>query len=83
MQDEHCRLRTLVDEKLTFRHTSRRSLTALVIVMVCLWHELSPCDPLRTYVPHDTDLKQKILYELHDAPSSGHLGRDHVKSVST
>ena len=28
------------------------------------------------YVPHDTNPKQKIFYELHDAPSSGHLGRE-------
>ena len=41
-----------------------------------LWHQLSPCDPLRIYVPHDTDLKQKILYDFHDALSSGHLGRE-------
>ena len=43
---------------------------------VLLWHQLSPCDPLRTCAPRDTDLKQKILYVLHDAPSSGHLDRE-------
>ena len=37
---------------------------------------MTPCDPLRTYAPHDTDLKQKIICEIHDAPSSGHLSRE-------
>ena len=41
-----------------------------------LWHQLSPCDPLRIYVPHDTDLKLRILHECHDVPHSGHLGRE-------
>ena len=38
-------------------------------------HQLLPCDPLKIYVSHDTDLSQNILYGFHDAPSSGHLGR--------
>ena len=41
-----------------------------------LWHPLSPCNPLRIYVPHDTDLKLMIRQELHDAPSIGHLGHE-------
>ena len=43
-------------------------------------HQLSPCDPLRIYVPHDTDLKQKIIYKLHDALSSSHLNFDKYSS---
>ena len=41
-----------------------------------LWHQLSPCDPMRIYVPHDEDLKLRLIHELHDAPPSGHLGRE-------
>ena len=43
-----------------------------------LWHQLSPCDPLRIYVPHDIDLKLMIIHDHHDAPSSGHLGRENT-----
>jgi hypothetical protein len=30
----------------------------------------------RLYVPAGSDLRDKLLYEAHDAPLSGHLGRD-------
>ncbi|KAE8879204.1 hypothetical protein PF001_g23147 [Phytophthora fragariae] len=35
-----------------------------------------PEDPPRIFVPNDEDLKYDILMEAHDAPSSGHLGRE-------
>ncbi|KAF1321579.1 Pol protein, partial [Globisporangium splendens] len=41
-----------------------------------LWHRLSNFDYLRVYVPHDQDLKLSTLHEFHDAPASGHLGRE-------
>ncbi|KAF1315165.1 Pol protein, partial [Globisporangium splendens] len=41
-----------------------------------LWHRLSNLDYPRVYVPHDQDLKLSILHEFHDAPASGHLGRE-------
>ncbi|KAF1313356.1 Pol protein, partial [Globisporangium splendens] len=41
-----------------------------------LWHQLSNFDYPRVYVPHDQDLKLSILHEFHDAPASGHLGRE-------
>lgn len=30
----------------------------------------------RLYIPDDASLKNRILYECHDAPTSGHLGKD-------
>ncbi|KAF1336382.1 Pol protein, partial [Globisporangium splendens] len=41
-----------------------------------LWHRLSNFDYPRVYVPHDQNLKLSILHEFHDAPASGHLGRE-------
>ncbi|KAF1318123.1 Pol protein, partial [Globisporangium splendens] len=41
-----------------------------------LWHRLSNFDYPRVYVSHDQDLKLSILHEFHDAPASGHLGRE-------
>ncbi|KAG3020775.1 hypothetical protein PC120_g9066 [Phytophthora cactorum] len=35
-----------------------------------------PEDAPRVVVPHDEDLKYRILYEVHDTPVSGHLGRE-------
>ncbi|GMF23279.1 unnamed protein product [Phytophthora fragariaefolia] len=40
-------------------------------------------DPPRVVVPHDKDLKYRILYEAHDTPVGGHLGREKTyRSVS-
>ena len=77
-QDEHCRL--LLDHfggrKVTLLSHLKAKLNCFSYSDGLLWHQLSPCDPLRIYVPHDTDLKLMILHECHDAPSSGHLGRE-------
>ena len=74
--DKHCRL--IVDHfggpKVNLPSHLKAKLNRFSYRDGLLWHQLSPCDPLRLYVPHDTDHKQKILYGLHDAPSSGHLG---------
>ncbi|POM68359.1 Pol protein [Phytophthora palmivora] len=41
-----------------------------------LQYRVDPRDPLRVVVPNDEDLKYDILLEVHDAPTSGHLGRE-------
>ena len=77
-QDEHCRL--LLDHfggrKVTLPSHLKAKLNSFTYSDGLLWNQLSPCDPSRIYVPHHTDLKLMILHECHDAPSSGHLGRD-------
>ncbi|KAE8954381.1 hypothetical protein PF011_g32117 [Phytophthora fragariae] len=41
-----------------------------------LHYRVEPEDPPRIVVPNDEDLKYDILMEAHDAPFSGHLGRE-------
>ncbi|POM64278.1 Reverse transcriptase [Phytophthora palmivora] len=41
-----------------------------------LHYRVDPGDPPRVVVPNDEDLKYDILLEAHDAPISGHLGRE-------
>ena len=78
MQDDRCRL--LIDhfggQKVNLPSHLKAKLKRFSYSDGPLCHLQSPCDPLRIYRPHDTDLKQKILYELHDALLSGHLGRE-------
>ena len=38
-------------------------------------------DQPRVVVPHDEDLKYQILYEAHDTPLGGHLGREKTYSL--
>ena len=77
-QDEHCRL--LLDyfggRKVDLPSHLKAKLNRFSFSDGLLWHQLSPCDPSIIYVPHDTDLKLKIIHKHHDAPSSGHLGRE-------
>ncbi|KAG3067451.1 hypothetical protein PI125_g23639 [Phytophthora idaei] len=48
-----------------------------------LYYRVEPSEPPRVVVPNDEDLKLDILQETHDAPSSGHLGREKtIQSVS-
>ena len=72
-QDDHCHL--LLDHfggrRVILPPHLKAKLSRFSYSDGLLWHQLSPCDPLRMYVPHDTDLKLMILHELHDAPSSG------------
>ena len=72
-QGDHCR--PLLDHfggrKVTLPSHLKAKLSRFSYSDGMLWHQLSPCDPLRIYVSHDTDLKLMILHELHDAPSSG------------
>ncbi|KAG3055450.1 hypothetical protein PI124_g7815 [Phytophthora idaei] len=49
-----------------------------------LYYSTDPEDAPRVVVPHDEDLKYQILYEVHDTPVVGHLGREKTYgSVST
>ena len=41
-----------------------------------LYYAVDPSDPPRIVVPLDEDLRTRILYEFHDSPTSGHLGRE-------
>ncbi|POM61066.1 hypothetical protein PHPALM_29977 [Phytophthora palmivora] len=41
-----------------------------------LHHRVDPRDHPRVVVPNDGDLKYDILLKAHDAPMSGHLGRE-------
>lgn len=41
-----------------------------------IYYSLDESDSPRILVPHDTELKNRILFEYHDTPVSGHLGRD-------
>jgi hypothetical protein len=48
-----------------------------------LYYSTGAEDTPRVVVPHDEDLKYRILYEAHDAALSGHLGREKTyRSVS-
>ena len=76
-QDDHCRL--LLDHfggrKVTLPSYMKAKLSRFSYSDGLLWHQLSLCAPLNIYFPHDTNLKMMNIHELHDAPSSGHLGR--------
>ncbi|KAG2780812.1 hypothetical protein PC129_g23664 [Phytophthora cactorum] len=49
-----------------------------------LYYSTDSEDAARVVVPHDEDLKYRILYEVHDTPVGGHLGREKTYgSVST
>ncbi|KAG3049984.1 hypothetical protein PC122_g23379 [Phytophthora cactorum] len=49
-----------------------------------LYYSTDPEDAPRGVVPHDEDLKYRILYEVHGTPVDGHLGREKTYgSVST
>ncbi|KAG2995544.1 hypothetical protein PC121_g17716 [Phytophthora cactorum] len=49
-----------------------------------LYYSTDPEDAPRVVVHHDEDLKNRILYEVHDTPVGGHLGRENTYgSVST
>ncbi|GMF54749.1 unnamed protein product [Phytophthora fragariaefolia] len=45
-----------------------------------LYYSTGSDDPPRDVVPHDEDLKYRILYEAHDTPVGGHLGREKTYS---
>jgi hypothetical protein len=41
-----------------------------------LYYAVDPADPPRVVVPLDEELRTRILYEFHDSPIGGHLGRE-------
>jgi hypothetical protein len=41
-----------------------------------LYYSTGAADTPRVVVPHDEDLKYRIIFEAHDTPLSGHLGRE-------
>ncbi|KAG3069965.1 hypothetical protein PI124_g21861 [Phytophthora idaei] len=41
-----------------------------------LYYSTDPDDAPRVVIPHDEDLKYRTLYEVHDMPVGGHLGRE-------
>ncbi|GMF26751.1 unnamed protein product [Phytophthora fragariaefolia] len=45
-----------------------------------LYYRTGTDDPPRVVVPHDEDLKYHILYEAHDTPAGGYLGREKTYS---
>ncbi|POM81744.1 Pol protein [Phytophthora palmivora] len=61
-----------------FRLDSGRGSIAMSFPMPdgLLHYRVDPRDPPRVVVPTDEDLKYGILLEAHDAPISGHLGRE-------
>ncbi|KAG3232837.1 hypothetical protein PI124_g22086 [Phytophthora idaei] len=82
-------LRTLGSEefKNSDKELSRRlraSLHRYTLDGGLLYYSTDPEDEPRVVVPHDEDLKYRILYEVHDTPVGGHLGREKTYgSVST
>ncbi|KAG3142461.1 hypothetical protein PI126_g15036 [Phytophthora idaei] len=62
----------------------RASLHRYTLDRGLLYYSPDPEDAPRVIVPHDEDLKYRILYEVHDTPVGGHLGREKTYgSVST
>ena len=54
----------------------RASLHRYSIDQGLLYYSTDVADPPRVVVPHDEDLKYRILYEVHDTAIGGHLGRE-------
>ena len=46
-----------------------------------LYFQVQPGEEPRVVVPNDDDLKYKIVYEVHDTPVAGHLGREKTYSL--
>ena len=83
VKDDHCvaLLRALGSEgfkekdiKLSAR--LRASLHRYSIDQGLLYYSTDAADTPRIVVPHDEDLKYRILFEAHDTAISGHLGRE-------
>ncbi|GMF28386.1 unnamed protein product [Phytophthora fragariaefolia] len=59
---------------LTERQRSR--LHRYSVVEGLLYYQVDGGDEPRIVVPNDEDLRHRVLYEAHDTPRSGHLGRE-------
>ena len=46
-----------------------------------LFYQNAPTDPRRIVVPANEEIRYNILYEYHDTPTAGHLGRDKTLSA--
>ncbi|KAE9074397.1 hypothetical protein PF010_g24688 [Phytophthora fragariae] len=60
--------------ELTARQRSR--LHRYSVVEGLLYYQVEGGDEPRIVVPNDEDLRHRVLYEAHDTPLSGHLGRE-------
>ncbi|GMF58159.1 unnamed protein product [Phytophthora fragariaefolia] len=60
--------------ELTARQRSR--LHRYSVVEGLLYYQVDGGDEPRIVVPNDEDLRHRVLYEAHDTPVSGHLGRE-------
>ncbi|KAE8997313.1 hypothetical protein PR003_g14932 [Phytophthora rubi] len=60
--------------ELTARQRSRLHLYSVVEGL--LYYQVEGGDEPRIVVPNDEDLRHHVLYEAHDTPLSGHLGRE-------
>ncbi|KAE9198507.1 hypothetical protein PF005_g16115 [Phytophthora fragariae] len=60
--------------ELTARQRSR--LHRYSVVEGLLYYQVEVGDEPRIVVPNDEDLRHRVLYEAHDTPLSGHLGRE-------
>ncbi|KAE9022197.1 hypothetical protein PR003_g9909 [Phytophthora rubi] len=60
--------------ELTARQRSR--LHRYSVVEGLLYYQVNGGDEARIVVPNDEDLRHRVLYEAHDTPLSGHLGRE-------
>ncbi|KAE9318100.1 hypothetical protein PR003_g18326 [Phytophthora rubi] len=60
--------------KFTTRRRSR--LHRYSVVEGLLYYQVDGGDEPRIVVPNDEDLRHRVLYEAHDTPLSGHLGRE-------
>ncbi|KAE8966700.1 hypothetical protein PR001_g28320, partial [Phytophthora rubi] len=60
--------------ELTARQRSR--LHRYSVVEGLLYYQVDGSDEPRIVVPNDEDLRHRVLYEAHDTPLSGHLGRE-------
>ncbi|OWZ13299.1 polyprotein [Phytophthora megakarya] len=54
------------------------SITSLFPHRGLLYYSTDPEDTPRVVNPHDEELKYQILYEAHNSPVAGHLGREKI-----
>ncbi|KAE8978674.1 hypothetical protein PR001_g24775 [Phytophthora rubi] len=67
--------------ELTARQRSR--LHRYSVVEGLLYYQVDGGDEPRIVVPNDEDLRHRVLYEAHDTPLSGHLGREKTSTSVT
>ncbi|KAE9003120.1 hypothetical protein PR002_g17429 [Phytophthora rubi] len=68
------------DSDITLSARLRARLHRYSLEGLMLYYSTGSDDTPRVVVPHDEDLKYRILYEAHDVPASGHLGREKTYS---